>query len=146
MTPMKLVLILALAVVACAAPQGAALKPAVEGYHKALRWNRIQSAARYRVPEERGRFVARYTAAEDDLRIESIEVIAVNVLPNTEPPQAEVVVSAKAYLLPSTILRKIIITEQWQQTGNAWMLTSTDRELAPEPERSTKGDTTDEDR
>lgn len=108
------------------------LKVAVDGYHDNLRWKRLTNASTYRVPEERSEFLARYLAVEDDLSIDAIEVRGVTFIPDSEPPAADVVVTAEAYLLPSNVLHKHVITERWELRGDEWLLVDASLELAPE--------------
>ncbi|MEL6546837.1 MAG: hypothetical protein AAFQ82_19580, partial [Myxococcota bacterium] len=104
------------ALCACANTRGGGgegLKVAVNSYHDNLRWKRINNASTYRLPDERAEFLARYLAVEDDLSIDAIEVRGVTFVPNSEPLAADVVVTAEAYMLPSTVLKKHVITERW---------------------------------
>ncbi len=108
------------------------LKVAVDGYHDSLRWKRLTNASTFRVPEERSNFLARYLAVEDDLSIDTIEIRGVTFVPDSDPPAADVVVTAQAYLLPSTVLHKHVITERWELRGEDWLLVDASVELAPE--------------
>lgn len=111
--------------------QGKGLRSAVNSYHDNLRWKRLSAASKYRVAEKRAGFMERYLAVEDDLSIDTIEVRDVTFLPESEPLTANVVVTAEAYLLPSTVLRKHVITERWEQRGEVWRLVESSLELAP---------------
>lgn len=109
------------------------LPRAVNAYNTFLRWKKYDSATAFRTPEDRADFAARYLAAEEDLSVDSIEVRSINVLEvaEGEPPTAEVVVVAHAYLLPSTVLEKIIMKQRWEQREGNWLLIESDRELVP---------------
>ncbi|MEL6196063.1 MAG: hypothetical protein AAFQ77_03310 [Myxococcota bacterium] len=120
--------------------EGKHLKAAVDDYHANLRWKRLNEASNYRATERRAEFLARYLAVEDDLSIDTIEVRGVTFVPDSQPPAADVVISAEAYLLPSAILKKHVITEHWELDGERWLLVSTSAELAPELEPSEKSD------
>ncbi|MEM6274181.1 MAG: hypothetical protein AAF735_02975 [Myxococcota bacterium] len=130
------------------AGEGKHLKAAVDEYHSNLRWKRLNEASRYRAAERRAEFLARYLAVEDDLSIDTIEVRGVTFVPDSQPPAADVVISAEAYLLPSAILEKHVITERWELDGERWLLVSTSAELAPElePGEENAEDDTDADR
>lgn len=127
---------------ACAgtARKGQGLRVAVDAYHDGLRWKRLTQASRFLPPKERSEWLARHLAVEEDLNIDSIEVRDVAFLPDSEPLAATVVLTAEAYLLPSTVLRKHVITERWEQHGDAWRLTETSHEFAPELEDEVSGE------
>ena len=120
---------------ACLSHQAAmeALPRAVGTYHDLLRWKNVDGAARFRLEENRPEFLERYVAVEDDLKIDSIEVRSVVWQPvvEEEPLVAIVTVVAHAYLLPSTVLEKVIMQQRWEYRDAAWVLVTTSRELVP---------------
>ncbi|MEO1172987.1 MAG: hypothetical protein AAFX94_13200 [Myxococcota bacterium] len=118
---------------ACAggAHKGKGLRVAVDSYHDSLRWKRLTAASRFRTADQRSEFLAKYLAVEEDLSIDSIEVRDVSFVPDSDPLAANVVLTAETYLLPSTVLKKHVITERWEQYGDAWRLVETSHEFAP---------------
>jgi hypothetical protein len=100
-------------------------------YHDNIRWKRFTQAASFLPPEARQAFVERYLASEDRLEVESLEVRSVTPISGQERPTYDVAVVASAYLLPSTVLSRSILTERWQLIGGAWRVIHRDRELAP---------------
>ena len=131
-TPHRTALCLALAVAGCAASTpDATLDAAVETYNESLRWKRFDNAAAFLPAADQAEFLQRYTEAEDDLHIDAIEVRGARFDPNHEPPAATVTVVASAYRLPSTILRKVVITQRWELGAAGWTLLGSDPELLP---------------
>jgi len=122
------VLVLA-SVLACATASTQGLDAAVQLYNDGLRWKRLTQAAQFRA--DRAQFLARYLAAEDKLNIESLEVRAVSPVAGRELPTFDVTVVAEAYVLPSTVLARRVLTERWQEREGAWELVSCEPELAP---------------
>src|SRR5688572_9021496 len=98
---------------ACASVQARKdeLVSAVSAYNQFMRWKKYDGAQTFRLPEDQPDFMARYSQAEDDLHIESMETRSVTFPPveKDAPMQAKVVVVAHAYLLPSTVLEKVVI-------------------------------------
>ncbi len=132
--PLRLVLLVAPVLSACvAATSEQPLELAVSRYNQGLRWKRLTSASELVVPERRSEFVRRYLAHEDDLHIENIEVRAVNRVEGEATPTFDVTVVAEAYLMPSTVLEKTIITERWQRREGGWQLVKAEPELVPAP-------------
>lgn len=109
----------------------------MNSYHQSLRWKRLDTAAQYRLAEERADFLARYLAVEDDLNIDTMEVRGVHFIPDSDPLAADVVLTAEAVLLPSNVLEKHVITERWELRGDTWRLIETSMELAPEVRKPT---------
>jgi hypothetical protein len=107
---------------------------ALSAYHEFMRWKRFDQAAMFHPPELQSAFVARYAAVEDDLHIESMEMRSIAFAPEVEgqPPAAEIVVVAQAYLLPSTVLEKIVLQQRWENREGRWVMVQSSRELAPE--------------
>jgi len=136
--PLLYPLLLAVLVVACAGLQAhrESLPRAVKAYNTFLRWKKYDSATNFRATEDQAEFAARYLAAEDDLHVESIEVrsVAWPEVAEGEPPVAVVTVVALAYLLPSTIQKKIIMQQRWEYSGGRWLVVGSDRELVPKLE------------
>lgn len=114
---------------------------AVKAYSQFIRWKKYDGAVAFRLPEEQAEFMARYSAAEDDLHVESIETRSVTFLPqeDNQPLQANVVVVAHAYLLPSTVLEKVLMQQTWEYREGRWVLLSSSRELAPPVDESALG-------
>ncbi len=106
------------------------LQVAVNRYNDNLRWKRFAEAASYLLPEARRTFLARYLATETDLNIDSLEVRSVAEIPAAVPTY-EVTVVAEAYVLPSTVLSRVIMTQRWELGEAGWQLVGSDRELAP---------------
>ncbi len=139
--PLSYVLLLAVLFIACARLQihRDTLPRAVKAYNTFLRWKKYDSATIFRAPEDQPGFAARYLAAEDDLHVESIDVrsIAWPEVAEGEPPVAVVTVVALAYLLPSTIQKKVIMQQRWEYRSGSWVVVSSDRELVPKLEPET---------
>ena len=119
----------------CAAGQSSRedLHPALTTYHNLLRWKQFDGAARFRHQDDQSAFLARYLRAEDDLSIESLEVRSVHWNPIGGIPGADVTVVGQAYLLPSTVLQKVVIQERWEVVNDRWVLMHSDKELLADP-------------
>ncbi len=128
-------LLLSFGLAACSATRAAQekLPGTVGAYHELLRWKKFDGAARFRLAEDQPQFMARYVTAEDDLSVDAIEIrqIAYPPVAEDEPLVAMVTVVAHAYLLPSTVLEKIIMLQRWENRGGSWVLLETSRELVP---------------
>ena len=105
----------------------------MKAYNELVRWKKYDSAGAFRTPEDRTAFMVRYLAVEDDLNVESMEIRSVVWPPVTaeQPIAAEVVIVASAYLLPSTVVEKVIIQQRWEFRDGRWMIVESDKELAP---------------
>jgi len=122
---------------ACAATaaNGDPLDICVSRYNEGLRWKRLNNASAFVVPERRAAFMRRYLSREEDLHIESLEVRAVTKIDEAAVPTFDVTVVAEAYLMPSTVLQKTVLTERWEQREGSWLLVASEPELVPEPAR-----------
>jgi hypothetical protein len=109
---------------ACLPSGGQDLEIAVHRYNDGLRWKRFAEAASYLPPELRADFLADHLAKEDALHIDQIEVQAVSMVPDTEVPTFDVVLLAEAYVLPRTVLDRVVVKQRWQQSGPSWQLVS----------------------
>lgn len=107
------------------------LRTVVGAYNEHLRWKRFPAAARFLKPESQAPFLSRYLTAEDDLFVEALEVRAVTFGTDELTPSADVTVVATAYVLPSTVLEKVVMTQHWELVDKQWVLITTDRELVP---------------
>ena len=127
------ILLVSMAACATAAGKRDSLPRSIAAYSELLRWGKVDGAASFHLPENQAAFVARYTAAEDDLHIESIEVRAVAFPPvqEDEPLAADVTLVAQAYLLPSTVVEKTVIVQRWEHRDGGWRIVRSSRELAP---------------
>ncbi len=119
-----------LGVAGCAAQSGDELSRAVYQFNDSLRWKRFNTAASYLPTAKQAEFLARYLAHEPDLHIDRLEVQSVSRTDDT--PSYDVVVVAEAYLLPSTVLKRVVMVEHWQVDSDRWRLLSTTGELIPE--------------
>src|SRR5688572_9169754 len=122
-----------LLVLASACATGASqetLDLAVHRYSDSLRWKRFSEAAAYLVPEARRAFLSRYLASEGDLHIDNLEVRGVSEV-LAPLPTYDVTMIAEAYVLPSTVLSRIVMTQRWERGDNGWRIISSDRELLP---------------
>lgn len=118
---------------ACAGTgSGDTLRASVSAYNQNLRWKRFNSASHFVPAKSRAKFLERYLSAEDDLHIQSMEVRDVTSYVKDGSPVADVVLVAKAYLLPSTVVEKVTIIQHWSHIDGAWLLTESSRELVPE--------------
>ena len=111
---------------------GESLRDSVSAYNQNLRWKRFTSAASFIPKETRAEFLERYLDVEDDLHIQSMEVRNVTSYTKDGNPQADVVLVAEAYLLPSTVVEKLTIIQHWAHLDGAWVLKESSRELVPE--------------
>jgi hypothetical protein len=114
----------------CATTNDEPLDMAVSRYNESLRWKRFADAAAYLVPEARRAFLARYLASEEKLHIDSLEVRAIAEITGTVPTY-DVTVVAQTYVLPSTVVTRVIMTQRWELAENGWRMLGSDRELAP---------------
>ncbi len=110
---------------ACANTSGRlGLRPAVQGFNQDIRWQRFQSAARMLPAKERADFIRKYTATEEELGIQSIEVESVEFSRQPDAQEATVTAVVTYYLLPSIVVKKEVITQHWQLLGTNWRMTS----------------------
>jgi hypothetical protein len=121
---------LALAMVGCSHASDEPLDMAVHRYNDSLRWKRFSDAAGYLVPEARQTFLRRYLAAESDLFIDSLEVRGIAEVAAATPTY-DVTVVGEAYVLPSTVLSRVVMTQRWELGETGWRLATSDHELAP---------------
>ena len=124
--------------VMCSTSANETLQSAVESYNAHLRWKRFSHAANYQPSDRRALFLQRYVASEDDLHIQSIEVQGVQILEDQPVPTADITAVAERYLLPSTVVEKVVMTQRWELRNGAWIIISTSNELAPSVDREAK--------
>lgn len=120
---------LLLALAACATTSGArgdldALKPALENFHKRLRWQDFHGAAELLVPERRAAFVAQSDARNDerDLNITDFELLEVEVEPDGQ--SATGVTKISWFRLPDANQQTKTVRTLMRWSGGAWLIES----------------------
>src|SRR5688572_10632885 len=93
---------------------------AVQRYNDSLRWKRFSEAASYLPEELQADFLSQRLEDEDRLHIDLLEIRAVSVVPNAEIPTYEVTLRAEAYVLPSTVVERLVVRQRWERQGDAW--------------------------
>ena len=100
------------------------LKHVVEICHEDLKWKRFVEATRCYLPERRRAFQKWFRGGAEDIYIDSIEVHELELMTQTLPYRAKVVVALKSYRLPNTTLKTTTITENWSLLEGQWFLSS----------------------
>ena len=122
----------------CAATANAkALQASVKGFNENLRWKRFTSAASFVPPDKRNKFIAHYSGLERDLFIQDLEIRNVHLLnqPSEESPneairKAQVVVMAEYYMLPSTVVKRQPVTQEWEFRNGNWQMVESNFDFA----------------
>ncbi|MEZ4272752.1 MAG: hypothetical protein R3C68_15370 [Myxococcota bacterium] len=127
------ILLLGVTLLACASSSDASgtLHRAVNSYNELMRWKKFEQAAGYIPANKRADFLERYLAVEDDLFVESMEVRGITWVTTEDNPVVDVNVIANAYLLPSTVLEKVVMRQRWEFRNGAWNLANNSREIVP---------------
>ena len=109
---------------ACAAQssQQDTLREVVTQFNENLRWKRFDDAAKVMPQAEQAAFLQRSLADEELLAIHQLEIRALALDTSKESPTAEVKVLVEYNLLPSTVVKKKLVTEKWEQRGRAWFI------------------------
>ena len=103
-----------------------ALQLAVQEFNQNLRWKRFHEAAILVAQDKRQEFIQHYLTIENDLFIQNLTVKNVEAKPGSPSNQAvNVLVVAEYYLLPSTIVRRQQITQEWAFQAGSWQMTTT---------------------
>jgi hypothetical protein len=119
----------ALALAACATTSGGrgdleALKPALENFHKRLRWQDFHGAAELLVPERREAFVAHSDTRNDerDLNVTDFELLEVDVEPDGKTATGVSKISWFRLPDPNQQTKTVRTVLQWN--GAAWLIES----------------------
>jgi hypothetical protein len=120
---------LLLALAACATTSGGrgdleALKPALENFHKRLRWQDFHGAAELLVPERREDFVAQSDKRNDerDLNVTDFELLEVDVDPDGKT--ATGVSKISWFRLPDASQQTKTVRTVMQWNGATWLIES----------------------
>ena len=108
---------------------GKALQASVKGFNENLRWKRFTGAATFVPAKERNQFIAHYLGLEKDLFIQNLEIRNVSLVNQTSEDspretirKAHVLVMAEYYILPSTVVKREPITQEWEFTNGTWQM------------------------
>ena len=98
------------------------LKPAVEDFHKQVRWGEFRAAARYVVAERRADFERARREKNDarDLSITDYEIDEATLAADTM--HATVISRIQWMRLPSMSAKTSTVTSEWVYVGGAWLL------------------------
>lgn len=98
------------------------LKPAVEDFHKQVRWGEFRAAARYVVPERRADFERARREKNDarDLSITDYEIDEATLA--ADAMHATVISRIQWMRLPSMSAKTSTVTSEWVYVGGAWLL------------------------
>jgi hypothetical protein len=98
----------------------------VEGFHHNMRWKRLNHAAAFVTPEQRGAFLDAYRDRMENLQLDEYSVESVDFLPPGEHPakatQATVRVIRHQVELPDVTRRKIERGQTWVFLEKNWFL------------------------
>jgi hypothetical protein len=98
------------------------LKPAVEDFHKQVRWGEFRAAARYVVAERRADF-ERARREKDDARDLSITDYEIDEATLAADGMHATVISRIQWMrLPSMSAKTSTVTSEWVYVGGAWLL------------------------
>ena len=109
--------------------KGKALEASVKGFNENLRWKRFSGAATFVPSQDRNQFMEHYLSIEKDLFIQSLEIT--NVFVHTATPKespekplktAQVLVMAEYYVLPSTVVQRRPVTQEWHFKDGVWQM------------------------
>tara|TARA_Y100001934_G_scaffold274321_1_gene366318 strand:+ start:130 stop:570 length:441 start_codon:yes stop_codon:yes gene_type:complete len=108
---------------------GQTLKASVAGFNKSLRWKKFNGAASFLPAAERSEFLKHYLGLEKDLFIQSLEIRSVqfqdssrNSKPEQTSQQAQVLVMAEYYILPSTVVKRRPVMQSWELRNGNWQM------------------------
>lgn len=120
-----------------AAANGKALQASVKGFNENLRWKRFTGAATFVPPQERNKFIAYYSGLEKDLFIQDLEIRNVHLINQTSEDspkeaiqKAQVVVMAEYYILPSTVVKRQPVTQEWEFRDGNWQIVESNFDFA----------------
>lgn len=98
------------------------LRPAVEDFHKQVRWGEYRAAARYLVPERRADF-ERARREKNDARDLSITDYEIDEASLSEDGMRATVISRIQWMrLPSMSATTSTVTSEWTYVNGAWLL------------------------
>ncbi len=98
------------------------LRPAVEDFHKQVRWGEYRAAARYLVPERRPDF-ERARREKNDARDLSITDYEIDEASLSEDGMRATVISRIQWMrLPSMSATTSTVTSEWTYVNGAWLL------------------------
>ena len=116
------------------------LKASITGFNADLRWKRFNGAANFLPAEERSQFLEHYLSLEKDLFIQSLEVKNVDFQQTQLPSdlensieQAQVLVMAEYYILPSTVVKRQPVTQNWEYRNGSWKMVRSNFDFSYEP-------------
>ena len=119
------------------AANGKALQASVKGFNENLRWKRFTGAATFAPSKKRNKFIAHYLGLEKDLFIQNLEIRNVHLVkPTTEDSakeairKAQVLVMAEYYILPSTVVKRQPVTQEWEFRNGIWQMVESNFDFA----------------
>jgi hypothetical protein len=140
MSRLALPLLLLLTSAACAHLRSGgdieALKPTIEGFHRALRWKDFRAASDRLVPERRAAFTKARLKNDDDRDLFVTDFQLEDAQVASDRLSATVVSKLTWYRLPSSVEQRAVITTVLVWRDDAWQVESQDDgpfvlELAP---------------
>lgn len=112
---------------ACASSRGetkaARFLKAVERYNKAFRWKNYAVASDYLPQDRRALFITTYEDDDKSLSISDYRILKVD---KASEDEATVSVRYRYTMLPSTSVKKRLVTQHWYHVGEAWRLEGED--------------------
>lgn len=104
------------------------LKESVEGYNHAFRWKNYERAAIFIPQDLRAAFVAAYEDDETSLQIEDYTVVKVDLI---DEKSAKVSVNVRYLLLPSVVVQKALLQQEWHEVDGQWILETEKNSIRP---------------
>ena len=111
----------------------ATLKSSVLGFNENLRWRRYDGAASFLPHKDRGPFLKSCLGKERDLFIQSLEIKDVHLNQESETQKAKVLIMAEYYILPSTVVQRKPVNQEWEFSNGLWQLVKSDFEFLDPP-------------
>jgi hypothetical protein len=117
-----LLMVILLSSCSWAARPGKTLLDARDDFAQRLRWQDCNGAGRYLVPESQEAFLES-CQADDDLHFVSVEPLSVEL--GDDQRQADTVILLEYYRLPSVVVKKHRLRQEWVFQDDNWRIKST---------------------
>ena len=100
------------------------LTMAAETFNDAIRWQRFDAAVNFLPTEERGDFLRTFLTEKNALHLTHVAIQHIQIVPNSSPTAAVVLVLSEGYTLPSTRTCERVVTQQWEYRHGRWEIVS----------------------
>jgi hypothetical protein len=100
------------------------LTMAAETFNDAVRWQRFDAAVNFLPSEERSNFLRTFLTDQNSFHLTHVAIQHLQILPDSSPTAAVVLVLSEGYTLPSTTTCDRMVTQRWEYHRGRWEIVS----------------------